>query len=290
MSIVPTLIKKYVPRITFHPSHTTFPTTLEKFVQSSSLVVDGVQTLTQPSVDNLRVWSKTYSGDWTKVNLVCSPTLKSDWDANTPAYVSTLINGTTVWIMYTIVYPQIGMRTAIIEFDSGTPVRVWYGRHDGGQWVKWNDVIRTRDDRPVLFVSLKQHDFYPSADDRVWVHTVIPYDYTDMDDSSQILYPVPYLLDVETLLTGVPIVATDIMQYRGQWNGVKSPWTQAWYTNVSLLNNEPVTSYDNDTYAMAWIAVIVVIAVMVMATVYQSEALHGALYAAKDHARRVTGI
>lgn len=283
-------IRRYVPRIVFHPDCQVYPCTLEHLLQGATVTHNDATVMVDPEPNALLDWSGSH-GDWLSANIttVCA----SKWDNNAPAYVQYSQWDSRLIISYTLLYPSVGPRTMIIEI-VGNPTRIYLGHtaHDNhlgtGTWVPWEEVIKTSDGRPTVWVGKNNWDFYPRGDNTVWLKNMVPHDYTH---DGKVLYPVPRLLDTDGL-DGVPVVRWDVCRYRGQWDGVPSPWTQSWIGDTDQLQHHSWWGVDNDWY-LGYLAAIVAMLVLIIisAMLYHLEPrTPGEVFATTVRAHRGSGI
>lgn len=269
------MIKKYVPRVVYHPACTVFPISLEKLLHGATVKHGASTVIDDPDPNTLVEWSDSH-GEWESANIVTSGI--GEWDSNAPAYVQWFAWDTITRISYTLFYPGRGPRTLILEFQNGKPQRVYFGHeaqegHLGwGMWVAWNAIQHTGDGRPTVYVGLQGSDFYPRGDNRVWLQSLVPHDYTHEQkgpDGSRILYPVPRILDTASDLSGVPIMKWDVCRYRGKWDAVPVPWSQRWLDNPEHLHDNDWMHLQQDTYWICVVSLLFLILILVTAATYQ---------------------
>ena len=221
--------RRYAPRFVFHPSEKDFPFSVEQFLAEATLVDAAGNPISTPPTpaDSVQPWLPLrHRGQFRPE----APVYVTFGAADGKKYVTyTVLFTNNVGKIFNLIGHHYGdIEHITLEFLPGeeTPRRVYFGAHRtvNGKWLGWEQVRKTPDGRPVVFVAKGSHAMYPDAGHRVLFRFFGFGNDLTWDHDKYVWDPTPTVVPRDSALLTFP----------GRWggpNGVTGLGAKSWYKN-----------------------------------------------------------
>ena len=166
---IPELVENHRPVLFFHPDEQFFPTDFEDYVQSATVqdvsLVEVVQK--RPELNFYTARISPFSRQQQELLKSYHPTEQEL--ANVPLFVCH--KGTAdkmLLITYAFMFNYgedhfADLQYITIHLEKTKIKRIYFSRHDGGQWIDAKNVSFYESERPMIYVSKNNHACYPTA-------------------------------------------------------------------------------------------------------------------------------